>query len=175
MWRLIFIPCFVRYLVTKLLYLFPQSAIVASTDIYLVSFVTFAVVCACACARACVCVRVRVRARVRVHVHARACACAWACACFCVCVHFCVANDCGREELLKVLNYSFWKKFIFTTLPLRNQLSMPIFANILFCDFSSGINLMQPHIKLISYFKLGNQLGACSADFLSYRLQCVLL
>ena len=46
-------------------------------------------------------------------------------------------------------------------------------AKILFADFSSAFNLMQPDIlahKLISDFNLGNQLVAWIVDFLSSSL-----
>ena len=49
-------------------------------------------------------------------------------------------------------------------------------AKILFVDFSSAFNLMQPHIlahKLISDFSLGDQLVAWSVDFFSCRPQSV--
>ena len=49
-------------------------------------------------------------------------------------------------------------------------------AKILFADFSSAFNLMQPHIlahKLISDFNLGNQLVDCIVDFLSCRPRSV--
>ena len=48
-------------------------------------------------------------------------------------------------------------------------------AKILFADFSSAFNLMQPHIlahKLIYDFNLGNQLVAWIVGFLSCRRQC---
>ena len=49
-------------------------------------------------------------------------------------------------------------------------------ARILFADFSSAFNTIQPHIlanKLVSYFSLDNQLVLWIIDFLTNRLQRV--
>ena len=67
------------------------------------------------------------------------------------------------------------KLFILNTL-YRHLEGTPTRARILFTDFSSAFNTIQPHIlanKLVSYFGLDNHLVLWIIDFLTNRLQRV--